>query len=226
MKTRHPKHLAVVCLSLLLVVPAAGVDPPFDNEIKAFEQSDQTAPPPREGILFVGSSSIRLWKTLAEDFPAMPVINRGFGGSHVEDSLRYADRIILPYHPKVIVFYAGDNDIAAGKSPQRVCNDFAALTEKIHASLPETRIIYISIKPSVARWHLFGRVWLTNQLIRDFTSKDKRMDFLDVSPPMLGPDGRPRRELFVQDGLHLNADGYRIWVDLLRPHLDQALGKN
>src|SRR5436305_5469999 len=117
----------VLALALLLLLGAAEsqtAPAPFENEIRAFEQADAKSPPPKDAVLFLGSSSIRLWKTLEQDMPGMKVINRGFGGSQVSDSVRYADRIVLPYRPKLIVFYAGDNDIAAGKSPQRVLADF------------------------------------------------------------------------------------------------------
>ena len=142
----------LLAASLPLFVRAQEQQPaPFENEIKAFEQSDKTNPPPKDAVLFVGSSSIRLWKTLEQDMPGMKVINRGFGGSQVEHSVRYADRIVLPYRPKLIVFYAGDNDIAAGKTPNRVLEDFKAFVAKVKTALPNTKILYVSIRPSVAR---------------------------------------------------------------------------
>jgi lysophospholipase L1-like esterase len=216
-------------LSLLLgaaplVSLAADAPPaPFENEIKAFEQSDAKSPPPKDAVLFVGSSSIRLWKTLEQDFPDLKVINRGFGGSQVEHSVRYADRIVLPYRPKLIVFYAGDNDLASGKSPNRVLEDFKAFVAKVHAALPETRILYVSMRPSVARWQLQGRQWFGNRIIREFTESDPTSEFVDVVPVLLGPDGRPRADFLVADKLHLNEAGYRAWTAAIRPHVERAL---
>jgi lysophospholipase L1-like esterase len=211
-------------LSLFVLLAAADPAPaPFEQEIRAFEQADAKNPPAQDAVLFVGSSSIRLWKTLAEDFPDVKVLNRGFGGSQVDDSVRYADRIVIPYRPKVIVFYAGDNDIAAGKSPQRVLADFKTFVEKVHVTLPDTPVLYIAIKPSIARWHLHGKIWLTNRLVREFADGHDKVDFVDVYTPALGADGKPRADLLVEDRLHLNREGYRVWTAALRPHLDRVL---
>src|SRR5262249_22553589 len=146
--------------------------------------------------LFVGSSSIRLWKTLAQDFPNHRVINRGFGGSQIADVTAYADRVILPYKPKLILVYAGDNDIAADRAPEQVLADFQALAKAIHGTLPEVRILFISIKPSISRWPLVEKIKAANQLVDEFTRHDARLGFIDVFTPMLGADGRPRPELF------------------------------
>ncbi len=194
------------------------VQSPFEKEIQAFEASDRTNPPPKGAILFAGSSSIRKWTTLARDFAGMKVINRGFGGSQIADSTKFADRIILPYAPKVIVMYAGDNDIAAGKTADQVFADYQAFVEKIHARLPETRILFISIKPSLMRWKLKDQQIDANQKIAAL--KDPRLGFIDVYPAMLGPDGKPRPELFVEDGLHMSQAGYALWTRLIRPRLE------
>ena len=192
---------------------------PFEKEIVAFEQADAARPPSPGGIVFVGSSSIRLWKTLEHDFAGLPVINRGFGGSQVADSVRYADRVVLPYRPKTVVLYAGDNDIANGKSPEQVFSDFQAFVNKIHRALPDTRVLYIAIKPSVARWHLVDRIREANRLIADYTRTDDRLGYIDTFTPMLGPDEQPRADLLVGDGLHLNEAGYALWTSIVRPHL-------
>jgi len=196
---------------------------PFENEIRAFEQADAKSPPPKDAVLFLGSSSIRLWKTLEQDMPGVKVINRGFGGSQVADSVRYADRIVLPYRPKLIVFYAGDNDIASGKSPQRVLSDFKQFVGKVHAALPNTHILFVSLRPSVARWHLWGRQWLTNELMRQFADADPTVDYVDVVPALLGEGARPRADYLVADMLHLNPDGYRAWTAIIRPAVEKAL---
>ena len=215
----------VVFTSQVLLRPAAvfaqtnAVVSKWETEIKAFEASDKTNSPPKGGILFLGSSSIRLWKTLAQDFPEHKVINRGFGGSHLADSVAFAGRIVTPYRPKMILLYAEDNDIAAGKTPEQVFADFKSFVQKIHAALPETRIAYISIKPSIARWQLVDKVKATNRFIEDYSRKNDKLLFIDVFTPMLGADGEPRKELFVSDGLHLNAKGYELWTSVIKPYL-------
>ncbi len=191
----------------------------WEPDIQAFEASDKTNPPPHGPVLFVGSSSIRLWETLARDFPRHKVINRGFGGSQIADSVAFADRIILAYKPKIVVLYAGDNDIASGKSPEQVFPDFKALVEKIHAALPKTRIVFISIKPSPSRWLFADKVRAANQLIEAYCRQSKRLSYIDVFNPMLGADGNPRPELFIADSLHMNAKGYALWTKLVESSL-------
>ena len=193
----------------------------WEKTIRAFEAQDRREPPPRGAMVFVGSSSIRLWK-LKESFPDLVTINRGFGGSVIADSVHFADRIILPYQPRVIVLYAGDNDIALGYSPRQVVEDFRRFVRTVHARLPQTKIVFIAIKPSLSRWHLAAKMKEANQAIRQLTQEDDRLEFVDIWTPMLGPDGRPRKELFRSDGLHLNARGYELWARLLRPHLQPA----
>lgn len=190
----------------------------WEKDIQKFEAADRAAPPAKGGVLFVGSSSIRMWD-VKKSFPDLPVINRGFGGSQVIDSLNFAERIILPYEPRVVVIYAGDNDLAKGVAPQQVANDYRELAAKIRAALPQTKIVYIAIKPSTARWKLIDKIRSANALIREATASDPLQVFLDVEPPMLGPDGQPRAELLRDDGLHMTDAGYAVWADLLRPHL-------
>jgi len=183
----------------------------WDKAIAAFETQDRTNPPPKGAILFIGSSSIRLWKTLAEDLPDHEVINRGFGGSQIEDSIHFVDRMVVPYQPKRIVMYAGGNDINGGKTPEQVASDFKAFVARVHAKLPSTRIAYISIAGNPARWAQVERVKAANGLIREFTTTDKRLSFIDVFPHMLGKDGMPLPDIFVDDRLHMNEKGYAIW---------------
>jgi lysophospholipase L1-like esterase len=148
------------------------------------------------------------------------VLNRGFGGSQVIDSVNYAERIVLPYQPKQIVFYAGGNDINAGKKPERVLQDFQAFVKKVHAALPETRIAYISIAGNPARWSQIERVRSANRQIEAFTKTDPRLRFVETHSPMLGSDGFPKPEIFVSDRLHMNAQGYKIWTGIVGPYLD------
>jgi len=190
----------------------------WENDIASFEKSDRIAPPPQGPIVFTGSSSIRLWKTLELDFPEHYVLNRGFGGCQLADVAHYADRIITPYRPSQVVIYAGGNDINAGKTPEIVFGDFVGLVRKIKSHRPNARISYISIAPNPARWAQVDKVKKTNALIADYCRRH-RIDFIDVFPRMLGPDGQPRPELFVSDRLHMNATGYALWREAVRPCL-------
>jgi large-conductance mechanosensitive channel len=190
----------------------------WEPAIRKFEAQDQEQMPPTGGVLFVGSSSVVGWD-LPKCFPDLPVTGRGFGGSQIADSVHFADRIVLPYRPKVIVLYAGDNDIAAGKSPRQVLADYQQFVKKVHDALPDTRIVFVAIKPSIRRWHLVDKMREANRLVRAVTEKDERLVYVDVDGPMIGSDGKPRAELFKPDGLHLNAEGYKLWSALVRPHL-------
>ena len=172
-------------------------------------------------MLFIGSSTIRIWKSLPRDFPELTVINRGFGGSQIADSTRYADRIAIPYHPSRIVMYAGDNDLAAGKTSEQVLEEFQDFVKKIRSALPYVPITFISIKPSIARWKIVDRIKKANSLIKEFAQGEKSIDFVDIYPAMLGADGKPRPELFRPDGLHMNANGYAILISALKPRLIQ-----
>ena len=215
-------HLAVLFLLITLIAPTFAQDADrfarWEPAIRAFEAGDAKASPPKHAALFVGSSSIRGWN-LPEYFRDRPVINRGFGGSQIADSVHFASRIIVPHEPNTVVLYAGDNDIAAGKSPQTVRDDFKAFVRTVHESLPEARIVFIAIKPSLRRWGLVEKMREANALIRTVIDADDRLRFIDIDGPMLGPDGKPRSELFVRDGLHLSHAGYRLWTSLVEPHL-------
>jgi len=191
----------------------------WEEAIRKFEEADRQRPPAKGAVLFIGSSSIQMWKNVAEDFPQTTVINRGFGGSEIADSTYYVDRIVVPYRPRLIVFYAGDNDLANGKTPQRVFEDYREFVRRVKAQLPKTRIAFISIKPSLARVALMPKMRAANELIRSYAARDKHLAYIDVFTPMLGEDGLPRRELFGPDGLHMNPQGYRLWRGVIAPYL-------
>jgi lysophospholipase L1-like esterase len=192
----------------------------WEPEIRAFEAADREHPAPAGSIVFTGSSSIRLWKTLAEDFPGQPVLNRGFGGSQIHEVTAFADRIVLPYKPAMVVMYCGGNDIHAGLTAEQVFADYREFVSTIHAALPKTRIAYISVAPNPARWSEVERVKTANRLIAAWSRHDPRLQFIDVYSEMLGPDGRPKPDIFVADGLHMNEKGYEIWTRVV----GQALG--
>lgn len=188
----------------------------WEATIKKFEEQDEAKPPGKDGVLFVGSSSIRLWK-LDESFPKLNAINRGFGGSEIADSTHFADRIILKHEPRLILLYAGDNDIAKGKSAETVTNDFRKFVKVVHARLPKSRIVFIAIKPSIKRWSLADENAKANTAILEICNKDERLDYADIWKPMIGKDGKPRPELFAKDGLHLNSKGYELWTSIVKP---------
>jgi lysophospholipase L1-like esterase len=215
--------LAVSCLLSTFAAQCHGDDPPqgperWEEAIQRFEQSDEEQGVVSGGVLFVGSSSIRRWD-LAAMLPEVDALNRGFGGSQMSDVLYYLDRVVLKYRPRVIVLYEGDNDISKGKSPCQVVNEYRRLVRRIHCCLPCTRIVFLSIKPSMARKQLFGKMQIANRQIRAITRCDRRLEFVDVSKVMLDRSGSIRTELFVEDGLHLNEAGYQLWTELVRPHL-------
>ena len=206
------------------MLPIASVSADHDSSrwekyIARFEAADKKQMPQPDGVLFIGSSSIRMWKTLEQDFPGLPVINRGFGGSQIADSNHFAGRIVHPYKPRQIVLYAGDNDVAGGKSPERVLSDFQQFLKTVRAKLPKVRVSFIAIKPSLSRWKLSGKMAMANSLVRDACGKDKRLDYIDIWQPMLDDNGKPRPDLFLGDGLHLNAKGYALWTSIVKPYL-------
>ena len=190
----------------------------WEASIQKFESQDKQTPQPTGANLFVGSSSIRMWK-LGQSFPMFKTINRGFGGSEIADSIHFADRIILKYQPAVIVLYAGDNDISRGKSAEIVTADFQKFARVVRKKLPATRIAFIAIKPSIKRWNLAGEIRVANEAIAAICAADEKMDYVDIFKPMIGKDGNPMSELFVKDGLHLNERGYKIWAKAVMPLL-------
>lgn len=190
----------------------------WEKEIQAFEKADKAAPPPAGAVLFVGSSTIRKWTTLAADFPDQKVINRGFGGCQIEDCTFYADRIVAAYAPRLVILRAGGNDINAGKSPEQVFDDFKAFVSAVRAKLPKASIAYMSINASPSRWSNVEREKKANRLIAAFIKENPALHllYIDTFDATMGGDGRPREELFVKDKLHFNADGYKILADRVR----------
>lgn len=209
---------------LILILALAGTLGAAPEKWKAsidkFTAADALNPPPKGAILFVGSSSIVKWATLQTDFPGKVILNRGFGGSELSDLLHYVDRVVIPYSPGRVVIYSGENDLQQGQTAAAVHATFRALCEKIHVALPKTRIAFISLKPSPSRPKILPAVMEANRLIADECARDPRRVFINIYPAMLGADGQPRRELFVADMLHLNADGYAVWRPLVAPFLE------
>ena len=191
----------------------------YENEIRAFETADRARMPAPGGLVFTGSSSIRLWRSLATDFPGLPVHNRGFGGSTLPEVNHFFSRVVMPYGPRTVVLYAGDNDLAIGRTPQQVASDYRTFVRLVRDSLRATRIVFVGIKPSPARWRLVEQQREANRLVREIAASDPLQTFVDVFTPMLGANGRPRPELFVADSLHMTPAGYVVWRAQLAPHV-------
>jgi lysophospholipase L1-like esterase len=222
----------LLCLACAgCVRPAAPADPAlaitaapataasFASEIARFEAADRANPPVPGGVLFLGSSSFRLWPDLGADFPDVPVLNRGFGGATFPDVLFFAPRIALPARPRLIVLYVGDNDLGAGRTPVQVAADYATFVAFVRRALPQTRVAYVSIKPSPSRWALVGAMREANARIAEQIARDGFGTYVDVFTPMLGPDGRPRPTLYQADSLHMTPAGYAIWRSRIAPVL-------
>jgi lysophospholipase L1-like esterase len=200
--------------------PAAATvdDQPWASDIAAFRNADRLHFPKPGGIVFVGSSSIVFWPHLSTDFPGENVIQRGFGGSELGDVVYRAPTIVIPYKPRLVVLYAGDNDLANGRTPQDVLAQFKQFVKVVHDSLPHARIAFISIKPSWARVALLDKMRAANDLVRSYISTQPNLTYVDVFTPMLGPAGKPRMALLdPTDSLHLNETGYKLWRHLLMP---------
>ena len=223
--------LAALLSGCAATAPAAADPPPAVDPVSSpdwaadmarFAAEDAARPPPVAPVVFTGSSSVRMWETLAADFPGVPVLNRGFGGSQVRDSVWHADQVVVRYRPRQVVIYAGDNDIDAGRSPQQVLSDVQAFVARLREDLPGVRIGYLAIKPSPSRVDQLQRQQEANRLVRAWAATQTGVDFIDVATPMLGADGRPRAELFIADMLHMNADGYALWRGIVAPYLQPA----
>ncbi|MCE9558941.1 MAG: hypothetical protein K8R88_08315 [Armatimonadetes bacterium] len=227
-----PRHrIALIALALLLAPGAFSTQkqdqpkPPFEDAILKFEAEDKVNPPKPGGIVFIGSSSILGWKTLQKDFPAHNVINRGFGGSIISDSVRNAQRIVTPYRPEMVVFFAGSNDISAGHSAETVFADYQAFVQKVREKLPTVRIAFISISPAPSRAKFLEIDRTANTLIRNFCLQGDNLAFIDIVPLMLDANGAHRPELYGADRLHMNPDGYAIWRKAVLPFLPWGKAK-
>jgi lysophospholipase L1-like esterase len=220
--------LAVIFFAACLSFRAWGTEPlarsmslsgdQWNEALAAFAAADREHAPPPGGVLFVGSSSIRLWDGLESQFADAPVVlKRGFGGSRLTDCIRYLDRLVIGYKPRLVLLYAGDNDIAEGGTPEQILERVKTFSSGVHARLPGTRVAFISIKPSPARSALIGKVRAANQLVKDYAAANPRVEYIDVFTPMVGQNGLPRPELFGPDRLHLSSAGYALWRSVIRP---------
>lgn len=194
----------------------------FENTIKEFEQEDRQNGHDPEAILFTGSSSIRKWNTLTVDMSPIPVINRGFGGSTIPEVLHYADRIILPHHPKIIVFYCGENDLSNDETKSaQALKSFKLFDEYMKQNLPDTKVFFLAIKPSVSRWKYWDKFSDANKKLAKFMEKKDNYYYVDTATPMLDDNGVVLQDIFVADNLHMNPKGYAIWTEVLKPILEE-----
>jgi lysophospholipase L1-like esterase len=211
--------LLLLCISNAIYSQATNA---FQTDINAFKKIDSLQPPPKNPILFVGSSSFTRWKSINNDLPGYPIINRGFGGSSLPDVIQYAQETIFKYHPKQIYIYCGENDLAmnAAITPENVLERYQTLHSMIRKELgKKIAIVFISLKPSIARWKLESKYIETNQLIKNFLAKDKHARYLDVHAAMLDEHQEVLKNIFVEDNLHMNAKGYAIWIKVIAPTL-------
>ncbi|MBE65536.1 MAG: hypothetical protein CMQ30_02555 [Gammaproteobacteria bacterium] len=191
----------------------------YESQIISFEEQDFADPPPNNAVLLVGSSSIRFWNNSAAELAPLTAINRGFGGSVMNDVIYYFDRIISKYNPRAIVLYEGDNDLAWGLTPSTILSQFDKLIGMIKASLPQTRIYVLSVKPSIARSHLWEKAKIVNGGFSKRSETDDQITHIDVDSYMFKENGEVRGDIFVSDGLHLNLAGYKIWSEVIRSAL-------
>ena len=212
--------VAIALISLILFFEDNPDPLRFQDEINSYKQADKTEPPPDGCYLFIGSSSMRMWKSLEEDFKDYPVINRGFGGSHFSDAIYYFEDLILAYNPEKIVIYEGDNDIAGNKSPNTIMKDLKELLGMIRGNLHHPDIAIISAKPSPRRWDLKDKYEKLNAKFKKLASKNEDLTYIDVYADMLNENGVPEPELFLEDSLHMTEKGYRIWKEKLRPFVE------
>ena len=229
------KHRQIVQFILIPLVTSAAIVHVAENHeepesrwepvIQRFEAADHANPPPKGAILFAGSSSIVYWQSLAEDMAPLTVINRGFGGSQMFELNMFRDRIVTPYAPRAVLTYEGDNDVAAGKEPTDILAEYRDFVDHLKQHLPDTDIYFIAVKPSIRRAHLWPTMVEVNDGLQALADEHDHVQFLDTSTPMLGEDGTVMTDLLVEDGLHMNANGYAIWTDVIRPVLMSAYGE-
>lgn len=207
----------------LAAAPLAAAEPSrWENDIAAFEKADRESPPRPGGVMLYGSSSFRLWRDVGAAFPGVPIVNRGFGGSELSDLVEHFERVVIPHAPRLLLIYGGDNDIANGKSAARVLADFRELVGKVRRHLPDTEVVFMSVKPSPSRERFLDVQREANDLVRRFAEGEKGVRFIDAATPLLDGQGRPDPKYFLDDRLHLNAAGYEAWRQVLAPLLRPA----
>ena len=214
------EFLFLTILFLTVATVAQNYQNEWNDEINAFDELNGDSPL-QGGVLFTGSSSIRFWKDPIKDFNNPNILNRGFGGSQLIDLVENFDRVILQYHPAKIVIYSGDNDVQAGKSAEIVYGNFCTLYGMIKAELPDAKVYYIAIKPSLNRWSKVLEMKKANTMINEFLNTKSNAFFVDIFSPMIGLEGKPQKKWFIEDGLHMTNEGYELWTKILSPFINE-----
>lgn len=213
------RAIMLLAIAVTLFTTAASAAERYEGAMEAFAKQDKNTPPPASPIVFSGSSTIRIWD-LARDFPGLPALNRGFGGSQYSDLLEYFPRAVSQYKPRQVILYSGDNDIAHGKSAETTFDDFKAVAARFEKELPGVPVIVLGVKPSVARWNLWPVIQQFNAMVKDYAASHAAyMTFLDIAPILLDKEGKPDPAYLLEDGLHLNPTGYAAITKQLAPML-------
>jgi lysophospholipase L1-like esterase len=225
------KKLVLLVVLLLASLSSTAQQPApkqirFADQIEAYLKADQIKPPPQNAILFVGSSIFRLWKNLPEQMAPLPVFNRAFGGSQTHEILAYMDKIVLPYKPKMIVYYCGSNDINANVPPQSIAGNFKEFVARVQQQLPKTRIFYVTINRAPQKMDKWSQVDEANALIKTYCAKNKRLGFIDVNPALFDASGKPRMDLYLPDQLHFKEPAYTDFTAIIKPVLAKAWKKS
>ena len=194
----------------------------WESTIKRFEEQDQLHLPPKDSILFIGSSSINFWSTLTQDMSPLSIINRGFGGSYMRDMVKYLDRIVLPYKPRAIVIFAGTNDTTDNNidTAHQIAEDYKTFIQRVQAALPKVEVHYIAITPTPTRRKFWPIANQANQLIQAYSQDDPYLHFIDFNHQLLNENGKPNRGLYKYDGIHPNKKGYAIWTAAIKSQLE------
>jgi lysophospholipase L1-like esterase len=217
------KKLLILTAYLISLISFAQQTGRFESEIQKFEAEDSTTGYQEDFILFTGSSSIRLWKSLTSDMEGLSVLNRGFGGATLEEMNVYWNRIAGEHKPDLVVLYCGENDIAENATAGQVMDRFTKFMKLYTSSFPSTPLIYIAMKPSLARWNLWEEYQEADSQISAIISQSENATFIDLSPSMLKKNGTLKKNIFIQDGLHMNTKGYEGWTTMLRPIIEAKL---
>ncbi len=214
-------RVAAVLAALLPPILSRAQSQPhrFESAVRAYEAADKTNPPPHQAILLVGDSQFYRWKTVHEDLPGYTVINRGIDSFELTDLLYYADRLVPPYQPRLIVLHVGGNDVHNGRAATNLLADFKAFVARVREKLPQVPIAFTSITPGPSRWPEAPQRKAANQAIKDYVASQPGLLYIDLWDAMLTPDGGPRQDLWVADGIHPNHDGYLLRVKIMRPLL-------
>ena len=221
MKNLNSSAIRTFCTFLLSNASFAQIENVFTNEVKNITvKYDSIWDSSKETIVFTGSSSVRLWRKLEQEFPNHQIVNSGFGGSQASDLLLFIDELILSYNPKKVFIYEGDNDLWADKSPADVLDTTAEIIRRIKSKNPATEVILIAAKPSISRWKIRGKYKRLNKKMERFTKNDPQLYYVDVWKPMLNKR-KLKTDIFIEDGLHMNQKGYDIWYEAMKDLVNQ-----